>query len=44
MTLAANVLEITGATFGATDTFVIFTNISRDGAIQTAVEAIETDT
>jgi hypothetical protein len=36
MSIAANVLTVTGATFGATDTFVIGTNVSRDANLNLA--------
>jgi len=39
MTLAANVLTVTGATFGASDTFRIYTNVSRQSIPGTAVMA-----
>ena len=42
MAVTTNVITVTGVTFINSDTFVIYTNITRDSAIQTANEAIET--
>ena len=43
MTMAANVLTVAGATFAATDTFVVYTNIHREGATAAPETTIQVD-
>lgn len=41
MTIAANVLTVTGATFGATDTFIVATNVTATGGYDSTLDLIK---